>query len=313
MSSATGVAVVVCAYTTDRLPQLRRALRSVDEQRPRPARTILVVDHNPQLLEACQRLQALEGPADLQVVASTGPPGLSGARNTGVALNDQPVVAFLDDDAVARPGWVAGMQARFLDPRVQAVGGRAVPVWEGARPTWFPPEFDWVVGCSHRGMPDAATPIRNIIGCNMAFRADALVAIGGFNPAVGRTATTLLGAEETEVCIRIRAGHGPESVVFDPALVVDHAVPAPRQRFGYFVRRCHGEGRSKARMVGSVGRQEGLSRETDYVRRTIPRGVLEGLASPRGWRSGGPARAAAMVAGVGVAAAGFLTERGRAS
>ena len=88
------VSVIICAYLDDRWDDLVRAVQSICRQ-TRPAQEIIVVvDHNPQLL---QRLSTAM-PA-LVVVANTEERGLSGARNTGIAHAHSPLLAFLDDVA----------------------------------------------------------------------------------------------------------------------------------------------------------------------------------------------------------------------
>ena len=98
-------------------------------------------------------------------------------------------MAYLDGDASADAGWLAELTQAFNDPRVGCAGGTATPVWERGRPSWFPEEFDWVVGCSYRGLPVEATEVRNVLGCNMAFRRADLEALGGFSPRLGRPQT----------------------------------------------------------------------------------------------------------------------------
>src|SRR5439155_54307 len=77
-------------------------------------------------------------------------------------------------------------------------------VAQGERPTWHPPEFGWVVGCSYRGLPVEPAPVRNLIGCNMSMRRELFDAVGGFTHGIGRIGTIPLGCEETEWCIRVR-------------------------------------------------------------------------------------------------------------
>ena len=72
-----------------------------------------MVDHSDELLA---RSAASLDPR-VQVVASTGSRGLSGARNTGVAAATGEVVLFLDDDAAAHPGWLAGHVQHYADAR----------------------------------------------------------------------------------------------------------------------------------------------------------------------------------------------------
>src|SRR5581483_12443163 len=101
-----------------------------------------------------------------------------GARNTGVSVATGSVCAFLDDDAEAAPDWLAWLVKAYADKDVLGVGGAIEPAWQDRRPEWFPEEFDWVVGCSYRGMPVISADTRNLIGANMSFRRDVLVNVG---------------------------------------------------------------------------------------------------------------------------------------
>jgi GT2 family glycosyltransferase len=301
------VGVVICCYTERRWDPLLAALRSVQRQTRAPDRTVVVVDHNGPLLD---RLAAVAGPG-VVVLASTGPPGLSGARNTGVAACATTVVAFLDDDAVAEPDWLEALVAEYADPAVVAVGGRIEPRWEQGRPAWFPDEFGWVVGCSYRGQPAGRAVVRNVIGANMSVRAGALGEVGGFAESLGRTGAGVpMGGEETELCIRLAAAGG--TVLQQPAAVVHHLVPGSRGTVAYFRSRCWAEGRSKAGVSRLAGASAALSAERDYATRVLPRGVLREArrALGRGDRAAA-GRGAAIVGGLLTTAAGYALGRVR--
>ena len=300
------VSVVVCAHTTERIGVLGQALRSLAAQTQQPDQVVLVIDHN----DALMTYARLAWPT-IDIVAADDPAGLSSARNTGVAAARHEIMAFLDDDAEADATWLERIGAAFDDPTVQAVGGTAEPQWPGERPRWFHPTFDWVVGCTHEGSPTAPARVRNVIGCSMAFRASTLAALGGFDTRVGRGAGDALGAEETELCIRLRRLLGNDSVLFDPAIRVRHHVDDDRARMRYYLRRCHGEGRSKARVSSTQGFDDALSSERAHLRATIPSALGRCLGTPDGWRTGGPVQAAAIVVGVIAAAAGYASEHQR--
>ncbi|MEV1288769.1 glycosyltransferase [Micromonospora sp. NPDC049679] len=299
---ALTVTVVICVYTEQRWPQIVRAVRSVRTQDVPASRVVVVVDHNPALLD---RVRAAF--PDVTVVPSTGPRGLSAARNTGLAQATDEIVAFLDDDAEADPDWLARLLPHYRDERVLAVGGYAVAAWEEERPRWLPPEFDWVVGCSFTGQPTQVAPVRNVIGCNMSFRRSVLDRTAGFNPALGRVGRTPVGCEETELCIRIRQLQPDGVVLYEPAARVRHHVTVDRATWRYFRERCFSEGRSKAVVARLVGGDAGLATERTYTRRTLPAGVRRGLREVRDGDRAGLLRSGAIVAGLLVTAAGYLS------
>src|SRR2546429_6452067 len=112
--------------------------------------------------------------------------------------------------------------------------------------------------------------VRNVIGAAMAFRREAFTLAGTFSDLVGRVGTTPTGCEETELCIRLRRAKGTARIVYLPDVAVSHHVTPDRLRVSYFLRRCLGEGLSKARVSRLVGADAGLSSERSYVSRVLP-------------------------------------------
>jgi GT2 family glycosyltransferase len=298
-----GVSVVICAYCESRWAALVEAVASAREQNPVPDEVVVVIDHNDALLA-----RAAGALPEALVVANAESRGLSGARNTGVRRASGAIVAFLDDDASARPGWLLALAQAFEDSSVIGVGGVALPVWESSAPTWLPTEFLWVVGCSYRGLPAQRAEIRNPIGANMAFRRVVLERVGGFTDGIGRIGRTPLGCEETELSIRARQATGGRIVQRHDA-EVEHLVSDDRASWSYFRRRCWAEGLSKVAVARRVGSDAALASERSYVVRTLPAGVWRGLAdAARGDRSG-LARAGVIVCGLAITVAGYV--RGR--
>ena len=303
---ATGptLTVVVCAYTLEREADVAAAVESLRRQTHRPDQVLLVVDHNDELLDRVR----LAHP-DVTCLPSTGPRGLSGARNTGVGAATGDVVAFLDDDAAADPRWAEQLLAAFGGDDVLGVGGAVAPAWAAPRPAWFPDEFLWVVGCSYTGLPTTQAPIRNPIGANMAFRRDVLETAGGFDAGMGRLGKDAAGCEETEFAIRAAAAFPGGRVLLEPAAGCRHTVSADRVTRRYFRRRCWAEGRSKALVSGLAGTGPALESERSYVRSTLPRGVVRGLRDALRGDLAGADRAWMIVEGLGWTAAGYLTKR----
>ncbi|MDR6978754.1 glycosyltransferase involved in cell wall biosynthesis [Streptomyces sp. 3330] len=310
--STIGVSVVICVYTEDRWADILAAVASVRAQTHPALETLLVVDHHPVLLERLRsEYKETEG---VRVLPNAGPRGLSAGRNTGIAASRGEVVAFLDDDAVAERDWLRRFADPYSDPRVLAVGGRAVPVWSsGRRPAWFPEEFDWVVGCSYRGLPPGRVRVRNILGGNASFRRTAFDVVGGFATGIGRDGSKRpMGGEETDLCIRLSRARPDAILLMDDRAVIHHKVPEAREHFGYFRTRTYAEGLSKALVARSVGAGKGLESERRYTTRVLPAGVARGLRDQLLARPGGARRAAAIVAGVLTAAGGYLVGSARA-
>src|SRR5262249_34776814 len=126
------VTIVVCTH--QRAASLRRTLLSVIEQARASEVEIIVVDN--------------ASSDDTSAVVKNFPSvrylreerlGLCHARNRGWQEASAPFVAFLDDDAVAAPGWLSALRGAFADGNaaVGCVGGPVVPDWEVPAPAWL--------------------------------------------------------------------------------------------------------------------------------------------------------------------------------
>jgi glycosyltransferase involved in cell wall biosynthesis len=306
--------VAICAYATNRWDDLKTAVASVVGQMGDDDECVVVVDHNDQLLALAETEFASGGPAAgravIRVIPNAAERGLSGARNTAIAESRGEIIAFLDDDAAAGDGWLRRMMAELAQAGVFGVGTAANPDWPaGERPGWFPPEFDWVVGCSYRGLPTEPADVRNVFGVAMAFRREVFALAGMFSTDVGRIGQTPTGCEETELCIRLRLVRPDVMIKYLPDVAVTHRVTMPRVRPGYFLRRCLGEGRSKARVSRLVGADQALTSERIYVRSVLPRAFVRELGRFVGGNFDGLAAATMMMLGLLMAGGGYVVER----
>lgn len=301
-SGCLPVTVVICAYTEARWEQTKAALRSVSSQEPPPEQTLLVIDHNDGL--SARARQEYPG---LEVLDSDGEPGLSGARNTGLRAATCGITAFLDDDAVARPGWLVALVEPYNDPRVVSTGGGTYPQWQAGTPRWLPQEFYWVVGCSYRGLPDRTGVVRNPIGANMSMRTTDAIGAGGFYAAVGRIGAKPRGCEETELAIRLTTNQPGSVVMYVPDAAVDHHVTRQRATFRYFIQRNWHEGQSKATVVRLAGARAGLQQERRHAVAVLPAAVLRDLGRFVTGDASALVRAVVTVAGFTAAVAGYVT------
>lgn len=297
MSPQLTVSVIVCAYTQRRWQDLQDSVESARAQAD-TTEVVVVIDHEPELFRMAQ-----DRWPTLTVIENAEAQGLSGARNTGVLAASGDIVAFLDDDATADPDWLTWMLDSFDDEHVAGVGGHAEPVWPDERgPKLYPDELLWIVGCSYAGLPTEHTDVRNVIGCSMAFRRAAILAVGGFSSAVGRVGNVPLGGEETELCIRIRQADPAARICYEPMSLVHHRVSADRGTWRYLRRRSFYEGVSKAVLSRTLGRTDSLSSESSYLTRVLPKAFFREL---RQVGHGGATRAAAIALTVTATVAGY--------
>jgi O-antigen biosynthesis protein len=305
-TGALSVSVIIAAYTEDRWHDIVKAVTSAVCQSSPPLEVILVIDHNPGLAQHARA--KWRRVRRVTILENLGPKGASGARNTGVLHSRGEIVVFMDDDAFAAPDWLRSLCRHFSDAEIVGVGGRLAPQWPEVRPRWFPREFDWVVGGSYAGMPEATAPIRNVWAGNMAIRRSAFDAVGGFRLGFGKTGAAS-GPEDTDLCLRVRRALPSGYWLYDPSAEVVHKVPSARSTPGFFLKRCWYEGRGKAALARLMGIGASTAAERRYATRVLPFAFLRELrlAILQG-DVANLERSAAIFAGLLWTAAGFLTE-----
>lgn len=292
-------AVVLATYDVGRLPLLERAIDSAVGQGP-GVEVVVAVDNNPNLRDLVSQRRP-----GVRVVFNSGPRGASATRNVGARAASRTYLALLDDDAVAEPGWLAAVvQPLRDDPSVVGVGGWVEAEWPAGRPVWFPPEFDFVVGASYRGLPTRPGPVRNGWAENMAVRAADFHAVGGFREDFGKVGNWSR-PEDTELGLRMTEKLAGQWW-WQPSARVRHHVPPERATLAFFWRRNRLEGAGKAELAALAGRKTGLSTERSYITRTLPTGVLMGLLDALRGRPGGPLRSLAIIVGLLAAGVGFV-------
>jgi GT2 family glycosyltransferase len=205
-------------------------------------------------------------------------PGLSRARNRALAWveDDDAVLAFVDDDAVAADGWWEALERRWQQapPEVACIGGPIRPRFAIPPPAWFSDGIAHVLTLLDRGseVRDLAPDVEAVYGANISFRAGPLRAVGGFDPDLGHaTGRVFFGEEDDAERALVRLGH---RVRYVPDAAVWHVIGPERLTRSSFLRRRFAFGRA-------LGRRGGRSRG-QAAARAITTGAGALVAGARG-------------------------------
>lgn len=217
---------------------------------------VIVVDSSPDGTPALVRSRYPEARL-LQQPQRTDP---AMARNLGAASARGPVLAFLDSDCIASPGWLRGLLAA-LDKRYDAAGGSILNGLPGSLVAWAG------YFCEFREFLPKGPPRRvgNLTLGNAAYRSEAFQAAGGFPNGCF--------PQEDQVFHHFFTAQGFR-IWFDPRIRVSHAHRAALPDFLAHQGRI---GRANARVV----RRLGLPGAALARRPALARALLPALVS---WR-----------------------------
>lgn len=274
------ISAVVCTY--NRAGYLRQALQSLVEQTLAPSVYEIIVVDNGSQDNTKQVVSEFSHVPNLRYLPEPII-GVSRARNTGWRNAEGEYIAFLDDDAVASPGWLA----KFLDvfeaflPRPGAVGGKCEPIWEAARPDWLSDKLLGFLSIVHwSDIPIVLNERQWLSACNIAYPKKLLQTVGGFREDLGRQGTRLLANGENHLGQQLHS-RGFCSV-YHPEIVVGHHVSPLRLTKKWFRERAYWQGVSDALMLTPLDGIRVPLRAWLAVRRigwTVPRSLLMLIAT----------------------------------
>jgi GT2 family glycosyltransferase len=223
MSEGRRLTFTAIVVTMNRPEVLRRCLEHLQQQEPLPDQ-IVVVDSSTDE----RTIQMMQDYPELTFRRNELGYGYTTlSRNIGLMASTGDIVAYIDDDAFAHPGWIQNLLATYDDDKVGGVGGRALNKLPGEDTQGV----NTIGQLSPKGEvlgyfaadPGKILEVDHMVGCNMSVRREIMMRLGGFR-------TDFLGnevREETDLCLRVKAlGY---RLRFNPWAVVDH-IPMPRPK-----------------------------------------------------------------------------------
>lgn len=238
-----GVDVAVCTY---RRESLAETLRSIAAQAlPVGVGVRVIVSDNDETPSARGRVDQAAAALGLDCHYVHAPArNISIARNACLDAARAELLAFIDDDERATPGWLAALLARMEETEADAVLGPARAAYPAGAPSWAA-RADLH---STRPVVTDAGAIRTGYTCNVLLRLPAFAGLR-FDPALGRSG----GEDDMFFAGAVRRG---ATIAYAPAAVVDDPVPAARLALGWLWRRSfrNGQTYARTRLAGGANR-----------------------------------------------------------
>lgn len=208
--------VSVIIPTRDREEILEECLSKLLEQTG-PSFEVIVIDSSS--TEATQEILA-RFPAVRNIRLGDRPWSMVLGRNVGLSNARGEIVAYIDDDCIVRPGWLAALIKEYEDPSVIAAGGKVIyHPWKGVKEGGPVAKLDFskdVIWAEWDRDISEIEEVPLLPGGNCSVRKEAALCVGGFD-------TNYIGSanmEETDFFYRISKLGG--RIIFTPFAVVEH-------------------------------------------------------------------------------------------
>ena len=262
--------VTVVVPTSGRAGYLEVALDSLRGQRTSVSHELLVVDDG-----STDRTPDVAGRFGARVVRHGERRSLNAARNTGLREARGELIAFVDDDVYAPPGWLEALvEGARRHPDAEAFGGPIRPRFEGPAPRSCGRE-DPPITTLDLGAEDREAEM--VWGANFAVRRSAVDRIGQFDESFDRG-----HGDEEDWLMRLRAASG--RIVYLANAGLDHRRAAGDSGLASLARAAYHRGRGARSSDRRHGKAPRVAREVrnvagagwHTVRRACPQGFIMG-------------------------------------
>jgi len=264
--------VSVVVPTHDRADYLAVTLDSLNAQEFDAPYEVIVVDDGSR-----DNTAGVARHANAMYIRHHPPRGVNAARNEGARAASAPLIALVDDDVYAPPGWLRALvQGAHEHPDAEAFGGPIRARLEGPAPRSCGRELPPITTLD-LGSTDREAEL--VWSANMLVRRSALTRVGEFDEALPT------GGDEEEWLRRLRSGGG--KVMYLAAAGLDHRRKGDDARLRSLMRSAYHRGRNLRAYDRRRGVAPPVSRELitlagcgwHTLRRACPQGLIMGAHS----------------------------------
>jgi succinoglycan biosynthesis protein ExoM len=230
---------------------------------------LVIVDNCPQQ-SARDVIASIAHAESLRIIYVHEPrPGVAHVRNRGVATAHAPLIAFIDDDQIAEPNWIAHLLAAQAKFDADIVFGPVLAVIEGDSSA----DRDFVRDFYTTDCQRPSGPIKGLKHSpNVLFRKERCFREGhAFNPQLG-----FFGGEDALFFLQL--ARTDASMVWCREAVTHEIVPLPRTTYAYILKRSIIRGQSTS-LIYSMLRPPEWHSVTWFMMAGVLQFLLFGLAS----------------------------------
>lgn len=192
--------------------------------------------------------------------------GASFARNTGAAFAKAPLLAFMDDDAVADKDFLERIISFYkAHSNIGGLGGRIIPKYIPAKPKWMSHYVSSLVGNFHYSDAiEMFKPGKYPLESNMIVTKKDFNEVGGFNTLLpGVKGTLRIGGEGKDFFMKLQALD--KKIYYDPSIRVQHVVEVKKLTPKYMYRVASGIGRGERVRMLSKSKAAYLKKIAEYL------------------------------------------------
>ena len=233
---AVSLDVIVCTYQReDILVECIDKLLSQNYDVDQITYRVVIVNNSPESFSS-ETLQ-LVGHEFVDIIHEKNP-GLSKARNKGIAFANGDWIAFLDDDALVPDDYIHKISSIIHEESWQCFGGHITSWWKYGRPAWLAEDFgSKPIISDHR----ISLSEQYNWGSNIIIKRSCLEKIGFFPTDIGMKGKTLGYAAENIVQDNLR--DNGFAIGYDPDLSIEHLVLPQKLKLRWHISSAYATGR----------------------------------------------------------------------